>query len=152
MAKDIQLVDLHSITKKIFHPYHLEFAETFWWSVYSVGQRLVDHFSQDNRVFLTGDACHTHSPKAGQGMNVSLQDGYNIGWKLASVLRGQARPELLNTYGLERGKVAADLIDFDRRWAKLFSTKGTGDKSEVSKEFSEQFIKAGCHGHVRRLR
>lgn len=55
-------------------------------------------------------------------MNVSLQDGYNIGWKLAAVLRKQAPPELLKTYVLERQKTAADLIDFDRYWSKLFST------------------------------
>ena len=44
------------------------------------------------RVFIAGDACHTHSPKAGQGMNVSMQDGFNLGWKLASVLRGRSAP------------------------------------------------------------
>lgn len=143
VAKDVKLEDLHTTTRRIFHPYDFKIAETFWWSAYSVGQRLADHYSKDNRVFLAGDACHTHSPKAGQGMNVSLQDGYNIGWKLAEVLKGQAGPDLLKTYELERGKVAADLIDFDRRFAKLFSSKGAGDTANVSKEFSEQFIKAG---------
>ena len=45
------------------------------------------------RVFIAGDACHTHSPKAGQGMNVSMQDGFNLGWKLASVLRKRCAPQ-----------------------------------------------------------
>jgi len=146
-AKDIKLEDLHSAAKRIFHPYELEIAETFWWSAYAIGQRLADHFSKDNRVFLTGDACHTHSPKAGQGMNVSLQDGYNIGWKLAAIMKGQTGPEILNTYDLERGKVAANLIDFDRGFAKLFSSKGNanGDKSEASRQFSEKFIQAGSY-------
>ncbi len=49
-------------------------------------------------MFIAGDACHTHSPKAGQGMNVSMQDGFNLGWKLASVLRGQRARNLLHTY------------------------------------------------------
>jgi phenol 2-monooxygenase len=89
VPKDVTLHDLHVIAKKIFHPYTMEFADTYWWSAYAIGQRLADHFSKDNRIFLTGDACHTHSPKAGQGMNVSLQDGYNIGWKLATVLKGR---------------------------------------------------------------
>lgn len=102
--------------------------KTFWWSAYVVGQRLVDHFSKDNRIFLTGEACHTHSPKAGLGMNMSLQDGYNIGWKLAAVLKGQAGPELLRTYDLERQRVAADLIDFDRTWSKLFSLKSDSNQ------------------------
>ena len=68
-AKDVTLKDLQASARKVFHPYELEIADTFWWSAYSIGQRLADNFSKDNRVFLTGDACHTHSPKAGQGMN-----------------------------------------------------------------------------------
>jgi phenol 2-monooxygenase len=116
-------------------------AGTFWWSAYAIGQRLADHFSQHNRVFLTGDACHTHSPKAGQGMNTSLQDGYNIGWKLAAILRNQAGPELLRTYNIEREKVAADLIAFDREFTKLFSSKGA--KESGNQKFSDHFIKAG---------
>jgi phenol 2-monooxygenase len=142
VAKDVRLEDLHSAARQIFQPYKLDFADTFWWSAYSIGQRLADHFSKDNRVFLTGDACHTHSPKAGQGMNVSLQDGYNIGWKLAAVLKGQASPELLRTYNIEREKVAADLIDFDRSFTKLFSMKVDHTNGATPKYFSEQFIKS----------
>ena len=70
------------------------------------------------RVFIAGDACHTHSPKAGQGMNVSMQDSFNLGWKLAAVLRGIASPELLHTYSDERQAIAQELIDFDREWAR----------------------------------
>src|SRR5206468_12682599 len=73
------------------------------------------------RVFIAGDACHTHSPKAGQGMNVSMQDGFNLGWKLAAVLRDRAAPELLRTYSDERRAVAQELIDFDRELAAMFS-------------------------------
>ena len=70
------------------------------------------------RVFIAGDACHTHSAKAGQGMNVSMADAWNLGWKLAAVLRGTARPELLHTYSDERQAVAQELIDFDREFSK----------------------------------
>lgn len=144
VAKNVKLEDLHRTAKRIFQQYTLDIAGTFWWSAYSIGQRLVDHFSKDNRVFLTGDACHTHSPKAGQGMNVSLQDGYNIGWKLTAVLKGQARPEILETYNLERQKVAADLIDFDRSFMKLFSQKiSQTNVSAAAQHFNEQFIKSG---------
>ena len=142
IAKNVHLEDLHCTARQIFHPYTLDIADTFWWSAYSIGQRLADHFSKDNRVFLTGDACHTHSPKAGQGMNVSLQDGYNIGWKLAAVIKGRASPELLKTYNVEREKVAADLIDFDRSFAKLFSMKVDHLNGDAPKYFSEQFIKS----------
>lgn len=142
-AKEVTLEDLQSSARKIFHPYEMEFADTFWWSAYSIGQRLADHFSKDNRVFLTGDACHTHSPKAGQGMNVSLQDGYNIGWKLASILKYGAPQSLLKTYNIEREKVARDLIDFDREFAKAFSSKSGKDSNGKKQDFSDVFVKAG---------
>ena len=92
---------LIAAAKRILHPYSLEVKEIVWWSVYEIGQRLCDKYddvpedaAQDRypRVFIAGDACHTHSPKAGQGMNVSMQDGFNLGWKLASVLRGRSAP------------------------------------------------------------
>ncbi|MCA0293173.1 MAG: FAD-dependent monooxygenase [Actinobacteria bacterium] len=67
-------------------------------------------------MFIAGDACHTHSAKAGEGMNVSMQDDFNLGWKLVTVLSGRADPTLLQTYSAERQAVAQDLIDFDRFW------------------------------------
>ena len=112
-----------------------------WWSVYEIGQRLTDKFddvpAEDvetrlPRVFIAGDACHTHSPKAGQGMNFSMQDSFNLGWKLAAVLRGQCAPALLRSYSAERQVVAQELIDFDKEWAKMFSDRakqGAGDES-----------------------
>lgn len=146
VAKKVKLEDLQAATCQIFHPYQVEFAETFWWSAYSIGQRLTDHFSKANRVFLTGDACHTHSPKAGQGMNVSLQDGYNIGWKLASVLKGKTGPELLETYTIERQRVAEILIDWDKVWVKQMASmnKDSGGVLDATGniDFSEIFVKA----------
>lgn len=117
---------------RILHPCSFDVKEVAWWSVYEIGQRLCDRF--DNvpddlaadvlpRVFVAGDACHTHSPKAGQGMNVSMQDGFNLGWKLAAVLRGLAAPKLLRTYSDERHAVAQELIDFDRKLATMFSAQ-----------------------------
>ncbi|KAF2011495.1 phenol 2-monooxygenase-like protein [Aaosphaeria arxii CBS 175.79] len=137
-AKDVRLEDLQETAKKIFHPYTMDFADTYWWSAYSIGQRLADHFHKDFRVFLTGDACHTHSPKAGQGMNVSLQDGYNIGWKLGHVLNKIAPPSLLETYVSERSKVAKELIDFDREFARMFSSK-----EERPGQFADHFTMSG---------
>ncbi|KAE8152359.1 FAD binding domain-containing protein [Aspergillus avenaceus] len=138
-ATEVRLEDLQQSAKAILSQFELEFVETIWWSAYVIGQRHADCFHKDHRLFLTGDACHTHSPKAGQGMNVSLQDGYNIGWKLATVLKGLAPPSLLKTYVLERQKVAIDLINFDRYFSKLFSSGG-----QVSpEEFQKGFIKSG---------
>jgi phenol 2-monooxygenase (NADPH) len=124
--------------RRILKPHTLDVKEIPWWSVYEIGQRLCDKFDdvpegevehRAPRVFIAGDACHTHSPKAGQGMNVSMQDGFNLGWKLAAVLRGRCTPELLHTYSAERQTIAKELIDFDREWAALLasSQKATAD-------------------------
>ena len=95
------------------------------------------------RVFIAGDACHTHSAKAGQGMNVSMADAWNLGWKLASVLRGTAKPELLHTYSEERQTVAKQLIDFDREFSDEFYARpqscdadGDGDDAEEFQPYS----------------
>ena len=117
---------------KIMHPYTVDVRNIAWSSVYEVGHRLTDRFddvkpeargSQTPRVFITGDACHTHSAKAGQGMNVSMQDGFNIGWKLAHVLEGRSPEELLATYSAERQVVAKNLIDFDKEWSTMMAKK-----------------------------
>ena len=114
----------------ILHPYALDVKEVAWHSVYEVGHRVTDKFddvpvgeNRAPRVFLTGDACHTHSAKAGQGMNVSMQDGFNLGWKLGHVLTGLAPASLLDTYSAERQPVAQQLIDFDREWSSLIARK-----------------------------
>ncbi|WP_028921712.1 FAD-dependent monooxygenase [Pseudonocardia acaciae] len=79
-----------------------------WISLYQVNVRMVDRF-RVGRVFLAGDAAHVHSSASGQGLNTSVQDGYNLGWKLAAVLAG-APDELLDTYEAERMPVAAHVL------------------------------------------
>lgn len=144
VAAQVTKQDIHQRARLIFRPYTMEIAETHWWSAYGVGQRLADHFHEQHRVFLTGDACHTHSPKAGQGMNVSLQDGYNIGWKLGAYLKGQATESLIHTYVPERQKTAAELIEFDRNWSKIFKSNGSGQTSNGDASYvKDQFVKAG---------
>ena len=79
----------------VLAPYTLDVREVAWFSAYEIGQRVCRSFDDGQahpRVFIAGDACHTHSPKAGQGMNVSMADTFNLGWKLASVLDGRAAP------------------------------------------------------------
>ncbi|KAG7925268.1 hypothetical protein KL925_004745 [Ogataea polymorpha] len=87
--------------------------------MHKVGQRIATHFSDMDLAFLAGDAAHTHSPKAAQGMNVSMHESVNLAWKLACVLRGFPKP-LLKSYDKERQKVARDLIEFDMSYAKAF--------------------------------
>ncbi|KAF4453255.1 phenol 2-monooxygenase [Fusarium albosuccineum] len=140
-AKTVTLDRLHSKAGQILQDFQFEVAHTVWWSAYTIGQRLASEFSAANdRIFLAGDACHTHSPKAGQGMNVSLQDGYNIGWKLVEVLQGRAPKHVLSTYVSERHKVASDLIDFDRMLTKLYHDMETD--SEAAERFKKQFLKS----------
>jgi phenol 2-monooxygenase/3-hydroxybenzoate 4-monooxygenase len=154
--RGITLDHLVAAAQRILHPYKLEVKEVPWWSVYEIGQRICDKYddvpaqeigSRLPRVFIAGDACHTHSPKAGQGMNFSMQDSFNLGWKLASVLRGQCAPNLLHTYSQERQVVAQELIDFDREWAKMFSDRASqaGGASEGvdPREFQRYFEQHG---------
>ena len=117
---------------EILHPYTLDVRNIAWHSVYEVGHRLTDRFddvlpeqrgTRTPRVFITGDACHTHSAKAGQGMNVSMQDGFNLAWKLGHVLEGRSPESLLSTYSAERQVVAKNLIDFDKEWSTLMAKK-----------------------------
>lgn len=79
-----------------------------WASVYSMNARLADRYRL-GRVFLAGDAAHIHPPTGGQGLNTSVQDAYNLGWKLAAVLRG-APVSLLDTYEAERRPIAAGML------------------------------------------
>jgi hypothetical protein len=147
-ARQITREQLIAAAQRILQPYTLDVKEVAWWSVYEIGQRLCDKFddvaeaevaSKLPRIFIAGDACHTHSPKAGQGMNVSMQDTFNLGWKLAGVLSGQYAPEFLHTYSRERQAIAKQLIDFDREWAKLLSqpVRKPGDAPGVGIEATE---------------
>jgi phenol 2-monooxygenase (NADPH) len=76
-------------------------------------------------------------------MNVSMADAWNLGWKLGSVLRGTAKPELLHTYSEERQAVAKELIDFDREFSRLFRGGGSGDALVDPEEFERYFVAQG---------
>ena len=124
-----------SVAQRVLRPYTLDVKNVVWFAVYQVGQRVTDRFddvpteqaadpacTRLPRVFIAGDACHTHSAKAGQGMNVSMQDAFNLGWKLVSVLEGRSKPDLLCTYNVERHAIAQGLIDFDKAWSKIMAS------------------------------
>ncbi|WP_218952118.1 FAD-dependent monooxygenase [Amycolatopsis anabasis] len=80
-----------------------------WISLYRINVRMAERF-RIGRVFLAGDAAHVHSSASGQGLNTSIQDAYNLGWKLAAVLGG-APDAVLDTYSDERIPVAAEVLD-----------------------------------------
>ncbi|UUX51189.1 FAD-binding monooxygenase [Nisaea acidiphila] len=156
-SRNITPDHLVAAANRILQPYTIDVKEIAWWSVYEIGQRLTDKFddvpegeegTRAPRIFIAGDACHTHSPKAGQGMNVSMQDSFNLGWKLAAVLQGQCTSGLLHSYSGERRAIAKELIDFDREFAKMFSAapKEEGDSEGDGvdpKEFQRYFVKQG---------
>jgi len=92
-----------------------------WFSVYKVHSRHVSKFS-DGRCFLAGDSAHIHTPAGAQGMNTGIQDGYNIAWKIAHVLKG-ADPKLLDTYNEERLPNAHRLLQTTDRFFQLAASE-----------------------------
>jgi phenol 2-monooxygenase len=150
-SRNITLDELIAKAQRIFHPYKLEAKEVPWWSIYEIGQRLTDKFddvpssevaTRLPSVFIAGDACHTHSPKAGQGMNVSMQDAFNLGWKLVAVLQKRSPPSLLHTYSAERRAIAKELIDFDREWSAMLASNEEGHSADPA-ETQNYFIRHG---------
>jgi phenol 2-monooxygenase len=141
----------HIIAKaqRIFSPFKLDVKEVVWSSIYEIGHRLTDKFddvpegqtaSCSPRVMLAGDACHTHSPKAGQGMNVSMGDTFNLGWKLISVLTGRADPALLHSYSGERRAAAKGLVEFDHRWSRVVGDRGEDDSTDGLPRVARAFV------------
>jgi phenol 2-monooxygenase (NADPH) len=154
---DMRPEQVVEIARRVLHPYTFEVKEVVWFSIYEVGQRLADRFDDVPpelagvrlpRVFVAGDACHTHSAKAGQGMNVSMQDTFNLGWKLAAVLEGRSPESLLETYSAERQAIAQELIDFDRTWSAIMASPprdpANPDAGGVDPaELQEYFVRSG---------
>lgn len=99
----------------------LDVYKVNWFSSYKVHSRRVNSFSV-GRCFVAGDAAHIHSPVGAQGMNTGIQDGYNLAWKLAQVLKGNADQKILTTYNDERIEVAKRLLETTDRLFDLFSS------------------------------
>ena len=142
--------DIVAKAQSILKPFTLDAKEVVWWSIYEIGHRLTDKFddvpedqiaTRNPRVMLAGDACHTHSPKAGQGMNVSMGDTFNMGWKLRSVLTGRADPSLLHTYTAERRAAAKGLVDFDHEWSRVVGAKTHADVDGELPVVAQTFVR-----------
>ncbi|KIW96711.1 uncharacterized protein Z519_02102 [Cladophialophora bantiana CBS 173.52] len=132
--------------KLALRPFALEFKCVDWYTVYksfswyghwiagwylhnadpettkpnSVRHSVADTFVK-NRIFLAGDACHSHSSGTAQGMNTGVHDAFNLAWKLAGVLKGWYRASILETYDSERRPVAQHLIQLDKIFSALIS-------------------------------
>lgn len=133
--------DMIAAANRILRPYTIDVKEVVWWSIYEIGHSITDRFDdvpegsdRNPRVFTAGDACHTHSPKAGQGMNVSMQDTFNLGWKLVHVLQGRAGGDLLRSYSKERLTEAKRLVETDHEWSRIMSAPTTQAERDGTEE------------------
>ncbi|KAF2002956.1 hypothetical protein P154DRAFT_430126 [Amniculicola lignicola CBS 123094] len=115
--------EVQARAKEILKPYTISWDRVEWFSVYPIGQGIAERYTLDERVFMGGDVCHTHSPKAGQGMNTAFLDAVNLAWKIHHVESGFASREILKTYESERKLIAENLLNFDAKYAKLFSSR-----------------------------
>jgi len=102
------------------HPQKFTIKTVNWLSYYRVNERRAQDFEYKGRIFLAGDAAHIHSPSGGQGLNLGIQDSYNLAWKIALVVKGTAPLSLLDSYEEERAaiadqviKLSGDLLDED---------------------------------------
>lgn len=118
--------EVQQAAKRILKPYFIEWENVEWYSVYPIGQGISERYTLDNRVIMGGDVCHTHSPKAGQGMNTAFLDAQNLAWKIHGVEAGFLQRSVLSTYETERKHIAEELLNFDAKYSKLFSTKQPG--------------------------
>jgi len=124
-----------------------------WLSRFGDATRLAERY-RVGRVVLAGDAAHIHPPVGGQGLNLGIQDAFNLGWKLAAGIQGWALPDLLGSYEAERRPVAADVLDNSRAQMHLLSTEPGPqavrrlvaelmDFDEVNQHLTEKIIATG---------
>ncbi|KJS57940.1 FAD-dependent oxidoreductase [Streptomyces rubellomurinus] len=107
---DLTLEGLRATVTAHTHLHADQIEAVHWASTFRARTALADRF-RDRRVLLAGDAAHLHSPAGGQGLNTSIQDAYNLGWKLDAVLTGTAHTSLLDTYEEERRPNAAAMLE-----------------------------------------
>jgi 2-polyprenyl-6-methoxyphenol hydroxylase-like FAD-dependent oxidoreductase len=105
-------------------PGGLQLADLRSASTFGIHRREAEHFRR-NRVFLLGDAAHIHSPVGGQGMNMGIQDAFNLAWKLSLVIRNAASPRLLDSYEAERKPIDEAVIRQTDRAIRLVSLLGS---------------------------
>jgi 2-polyprenyl-6-methoxyphenol hydroxylase-like FAD-dependent oxidoreductase len=102
-----------------------------WSSNFRISMRLAARY-REGRGFLAGDAAHIHPPTGGQGMNTGIQDAYNLAWKMALVLKGNASPKLLDTYEAERRPVGADVVARTRTASEQLGRKEASQQERLA--------------------
>ncbi|KAI3318141.1 FAD binding domain-containing protein [Xylariaceae sp. AK1471] len=129
------------------YPFQLEIERLDWWTSYRIKQKVAAEFQKHEYILLAGDAAHTHSSGFAQGMNTGVHDATNLIWKLAGVIKGWYKPEVLATYATERRAVAQKLINIDKLAAATISGNippvygnSNADPSEVLRDILQQNI------------
>ncbi|AXG79878.1 FAD-dependent monooxygenase [Streptomyces paludis] len=122
-------------------------TEVRWASDFRPRAALADRF-RAGRVFLAGDAAHVHSPAGGQGLNTSVQDAYNLGWKLGQVLRHGAAPALLDSYEAERRPVAAEMLGLSTRIHRGEARRGAATR-QLGLGYRDGPLSRGAAGALR---
>ena len=119
------LEEIQAIAREMTGDPGLRLSDPRWVTRFRTQHRLAGRF-RERRVFLAGDAGHVHVPIGGQGMNYGMADAFNLAWKLAAVIRGDARPEpLLDSYNAERHRADEALLHgTDERFRGMIQTGG----------------------------
>jgi 2-polyprenyl-6-methoxyphenol hydroxylase-like FAD-dependent oxidoreductase len=120
-------------------------GKTVWQATWRSPAKLAPEFRQ-GRVFLAGDASHLCATPSGQGLNASMQDACNLGWKLAYVVKGLARPSLLHTYEVERRRVAAESMEAEAALAEICASRGGDAAERVHDAASFDTVVGQCSG------
>ncbi|TQB69373.1 hypothetical protein MPDQ_001953 [Monascus purpureus] len=126
---------------KSMEPFTLEFERIDWWTLYSINQRVADTFFANDRILLAGDACHTHSSGAAQGMNTGVHDAVNLSWKLGGVVKGWYTADILRSYDSERRPAAQYLIELDKAFSATISGQIPDSHKAMYTDANELFTK-----------
>ncbi|HEX3817287.1 MAG TPA: FAD-dependent monooxygenase [Chthoniobacterales bacterium] len=120
---EVTLEEVQSLTNRR-GPNDTRLSDPVWMSRFHISHRKVRDYRK-LRVFLAGDAAHIHSPAGGQGMNTGIQDAFNLAWKMALVIRGQAPAPLLGSYQLEREPVARGVLNLTDRLTRIATVRNS---------------------------
>jgi 2-polyprenyl-6-methoxyphenol hydroxylase-like FAD-dependent oxidoreductase len=124
------LEELQAVADRLL-PSKVTMSDLHWSSNFRISMRLAARY-REGRGFLAGDAAHIHPPTGGQGMNTGIQDAYNLAWKMALVLKGEASPKLLDTYEAERRPVGADVVSRTRAASEQFGRQDAAQQQRLA--------------------
>ncbi|KAF9001673.1 FAD binding domain-containing protein [Cyathus striatus] len=143
---------------KIFAPYYLKYASPVdWYTILTINERVASTFTYKDRIFLAGDSCHVHSAKGAFGMNTGIMDAHNLAWKLAMLVKGIAKPGLLDTYDQERRENATRAVRTSARYLRFvgnctFQNLDGSDQKDIDETRSDNLINVSVDPAVKGIR